>query len=46
MRTSASDATNEARAAYERGVGQAEKFVHDGMADALRLALSELGHGA
>jgi hypothetical protein len=37
---------DEARAAYERGVGQAEKFGHDGMADALRLALSELGHGA
>ena len=37
---------DEARAAYERGVGQAEKFGHDGMADALRLALSELGQGA
>ncbi len=37
---------DEARAAYERGVGQAEKFGHDGMADALRLALSELGYGA
>jgi tetratricopeptide (TPR) repeat protein len=36
---------DEARAAYERGVGQAEKFGHDGMADALRLALSELGEG-
>ncbi len=37
---------DEARTAYERGVGQAEKFGHDGMADALRLALSELGHEA
>ena len=29
----------EARAAYERGIGQAEKFGHSGMADDLRLAL-------
>ncbi len=35
----------EARVAYERGVAQAEKFGHDGMADALRLALDELGEG-
>ncbi len=33
----------EARAAYERGIGQAEKFGHDGMADTLRLVLVELG---
>lgn len=36
---------DEARGAYERGVGQAEKFGHDGMADALRLAIGELGEG-
>lgn len=30
---------DEARAAYERGIGQAEKFGHSGMADDLRLAL-------
>ena len=35
----------EARAAYERGVGQAQKFGHDGMADALRLAITELEDG-
>ena len=29
----------EARAAYERGISQAEKFGHSGMADDLRLAL-------
>ena len=29
----------EARAAYEKGIGQAEKFGHGGMADDLRLAL-------
>jgi tetratricopeptide (TPR) repeat protein len=33
----------EARAAYERGIGQAEKFGHSGMADDLRLALIQLG---
>ena len=30
---------DEARAAYERGIGQAEKFGHSGMAEDLRLAL-------
>ena len=30
---------DEAREAYERGTGQAEKFGHSGMADDLRLAL-------
>jgi predicted Zn-dependent protease len=30
---------DEARAAYERGIGQSEKFGHSGMADDLRLAL-------
>lgn len=35
----------EARAVYERGIGQAEKFGHDGMADALRLAVGELEEG-
>ena len=30
---------DEAREAYERGIGQAEKFGHGGMADDLRLAL-------
>jgi predicted Zn-dependent protease len=34
---------DEARAAYEQGVGQAEKFGHSGMAEDLRLALIELG---
>ena len=33
---------DEARAAYERGIGQAEKFGHSGMADDLRLALIQL----
>ena len=32
----------DARVAYERGIGQAEKFGHDGMADALRLAVDGL----
>ncbi len=32
----------EARAAYERGIGQAEKFGHSGMAEDLRLALIRL----
>lgn len=32
----------EAAEAYERGVAQAEKHGHDGMADALRLALRRL----
>jgi hypothetical protein len=34
---------DEARAAYERGVQQAEKFGHSGMADDLRVALIRLG---
>ena len=34
---------DEARAAYERGVRQAEKFGHDGMAEDLRLAIIQLG---
>jgi hypothetical protein len=29
----------EARAAYERGIGQSEKLGHSGMAEDLRLAL-------
>ncbi|HZY57409.1 MAG TPA: hypothetical protein VFE09_06385 [Rubrobacteraceae bacterium] len=33
----------EARAAYEKGIRQAEKFGHSGMAEDLRLALVELG---
>ena len=33
---------DEAREAYERGIGQAEKFGHSGMADDLRLALLRL----
>ena len=33
---------DEARTAYERGIGQAEKFGHHGMADDLRLALLQL----
>ena len=33
---------DEARAAYETGIGQAEKFGHSGMADDLRLALIQL----
>jgi tetratricopeptide (TPR) repeat protein len=32
----------EAREAYERGIGQAEKFGHTGMADDLRLAIIQL----
>ena len=34
---------DEARAAYERGVQQAEKFGHSGMAEDLRLAIIHLG---
>jgi predicted Zn-dependent protease len=34
---------DEARAAYETGIRQAEKFGHGGMADELRLALVDLG---
>jgi tetratricopeptide (TPR) repeat protein len=34
---------DEARSAYERGIGQAEKFGHSGMAEDLRLALIQLG---
>jgi tetratricopeptide (TPR) repeat protein len=34
---------NEAQAAYERGVRQAEKFGHEGMAEDLRLAITQLG---
>ena len=34
---------DEARAAYEAGVRQAEKYGHSGMADELRRALIELG---
>ena len=33
---------DEARAAYEKGIGQADKFGHSGMADDLRLALIQL----
>ncbi len=33
---------DEARAAYERGVQQAEKYGHTGMAEDLRLAIVEL----
>ena len=33
----------EAGAAYDSGIGQAEKFGHGGMADDLRLALIQLG---
>ena len=33
----------EARAAYERGINQAEKFGHSGMAEDLRLAIIQLG---
>ncbi|MDQ3913628.1 MAG: tetratricopeptide repeat protein [Actinomycetota bacterium] len=35
--------TDEARAYYERGVRQAEKHGHSGMAEDLRLALIQLG---
>jgi tetratricopeptide (TPR) repeat protein len=34
---------DEARAAYERGVEQAEKYGHSGMAEDLRLAIVQLG---
>ena len=34
---------DEARATYEQGITQAEKFGHSGMAEDLRLALVELG---
>jgi tetratricopeptide (TPR) repeat protein len=37
---------DEARAAYEKGIGQAEKFGHSGMAEDLRLALIQLGEQA
>ncbi|MGH3148356.1 MAG: hypothetical protein ACRDTR_21450 [Rubrobacter sp.] len=33
---------DEARAAYEKGIGQAERFGHSGMADDLRLAVIQL----
>jgi hypothetical protein len=35
----------EAHAAYETGIRQAEKFGHDGMAEYLRLALAEVRRG-
>jgi tetratricopeptide (TPR) repeat protein len=35
---------DEARDAYERGIRQAEKFGHDGMAEDLRLAIIGLGN--
>jgi tetratricopeptide (TPR) repeat protein len=34
---------DEARAAYERGVRQAEKYGHTGMAEELRIAIIQLG---
>ncbi len=34
---------DEARAAYEAGIRQAEKYGHGGMADELRAALVDLG---
>jgi tetratricopeptide (TPR) repeat protein len=34
---------DEARAAYDAGIAQAEKFGHSGMAEDLRLALIQLG---
>jgi tetratricopeptide (TPR) repeat protein len=34
---------DDAREAYERGIGQAEKFGHSGMAEDLRLAIARLG---
>ena len=34
---------DEARVAYDRGVQQAEKYGHSGMADDLRLAIIQLG---
>lgn len=33
---------DEARVAYERGIGQAEKYGHSGMAEDIRLALIQL----
>jgi tetratricopeptide (TPR) repeat protein len=36
---------DEARATYERGVRQAEKHGHSGMAEDLRLAIIQLGEG-
>jgi predicted Zn-dependent protease len=33
---------DEAREAYERGIGQSEKFGHSGMAEDLRVALAQL----
>ena len=37
---------DEARAAYDAGVAQAEKFGHSGMAEDLRLAIIQLGEQA
>ncbi len=34
---------DEARAAYEKGIGQSEKFGHSGMAEDMRLAIVQLG---
>jgi hypothetical protein len=34
---------DEARFAYERGIQQAEKYGHSGMAEDLRLAIIQLG---
>ncbi len=34
---------DEARAAYDAGIGQAEKYGHTGMAEDLRLAVVQLG---
>jgi predicted negative regulator of RcsB-dependent stress response len=34
---------DEARAAYEAGINQAERFGHSGMAEELRLAIVQLG---
>jgi len=34
---------DEARAAYDTGIQQAEKYGHNGMAEDLRLALTQLG---
>ena len=41
---SASGATRKVRAGYEKGIGQAEKFGHSGMAEDLRLVISGLGN--
>ena len=41
-RSCAWGARKAARATYERGIGQAEKFGHGGMADDLRLAILQL----